>query len=371
MTDHDPPRKPHEHVTVHFHDRSVRRAAITILVILTGYQMLTWLAGQVAPFAFELLLAWLLAIAVDPAIRALTSRGLSRGRATAVVFGLLILALAAFLIGFGKLLIDQVMAASSGLPGTIDSVVAVLNTRLHLNLDPSEVSQRLTAGGADTLTGSVVGLLSGTVSGLIQLTTVLVFACFTAAEGPLLRRLIASWLKPRHQRVFVTVWDLAVEKTGGFVLSRAILAVISAAAHTAAFAAIGVPYWLPMGLLAGLVGQFIPVFGTYLGIIIPALFAVGAGQMWDVAWIVVFATVYQQIEGYVLSPRIARATMDVHPAFSLGSVIVGIALFGPIGALIGIPLAAAGLATVQTYAHRYELVTELATEEASNQQDDA
>ena len=57
-------------------------------------------------------------------------------------------------------------------------------------------------------------------------------------------------------------------------------------------------------------------------------------------WIIVFATVYQQIESYVFTPRVSRATMDVHPAIALGSVFVGVGLFGVIGAIIGIPLAA-------------------------------
>ena len=79
----------------------------------------------------------------------------------------------------------------------------------------------------------------------------------------------------------------------------------------------------------------------------------------DVVWIIIFATVYQQIESYVFTPRVSRATMDIHPAIALGSVFVGFAIFGPIGAIIGIPLAAAIIAVIETYANRYELVPEL------------
>ncbi|HSN05801.1 MAG TPA: AI-2E family transporter, partial [Candidatus Angelobacter sp.] len=79
----------------------------------------------------------------------------------------------------------------------------------------------------------------------------------------------------------------------------------------------------------------------------------------DVVWIVIFATVYQQVESYVFTPRVSRATMDIHPAVALGSVFVGFAFFGPIGAIIGIPLAAAVIAVLETYAQRHELVPEL------------
>jgi predicted PurR-regulated permease PerM len=76
-------------------------------------------------------------------------------------------------------------------------------------------------------------------------------------------------------------------------------------------------------------------------------------------WVIIFATVYQQIENYYFSPRISSRTMDIHPAVAFGSVIAGAALFGPIGALIGIPVAAAILAFLAAYTNRYELIPAL------------
>ena len=75
----------------------------------------------------------------------------------------------------------------------------------------------------------------------------------------------------------------------------------------------------------------------------------------DVLWIVIFATVYQQIENYVFTPRISTKTMDINSGVALASVFVGAALFGPIGAIIGIPLAAIVIAVVEAYGQRYEI----------------
>ena len=94
----------------------------------------------------------------------------------------------------------------------------------------------------------------------------------------------------------------------------------------------------------GLISQFIPTVGTYLAIALPALIAMLSDQPLDAVWVIIFATVYQQIENYFFAPRISARTMDIHPAVAFGSVIAGAALFGPIGALIGIPVAAAILA---------------------------
>ena len=75
--------------------------------------------------------------------------------------------------------------------------------------------------------------------------------------------------------------------------------------------------------------------------------------------IIIFGTAYQQIENYFLSPRISAATLDIHPAIAFGSVIIGAALFGAMGAIIAIPLAAAITAIVDTYGQRYELIPAL------------
>ncbi len=108
-----------------------------------------------------------------------------------------------------------------------------------------------------------------------------------------------------------------------------------------------------------------------MGVLLPCLFAATTKPV-TVIYIVVFATIYQQIENYVLTPRISRRTMDIHPAVALAAVFVGAALFGPIGAIIGIPVAAAVLAVVETFRHRYELNPELAAldDEAPERDDD-
>ncbi|MGA0209463.1 MAG: AI-2E family transporter, partial [Candidatus Nanopelagicales bacterium] len=117
-------------------------------------------------------------------------------------------------------------------------------------------------------------------------------------------------------------------------------------------------YWLPMGIFAGFVSQFIPTVGTYIGIIVPALFA-AFNDPWDVLWIVIFATIYQQIENYIFTPRISSSTMNINSGVALAAVFVGAALFGPIGAIIGIPLVAIIIAVIEAYGRRYELHPDL------------
>lgn len=109
----------------------------------------------------------------------------------------------------------------------------------------------------------------------------------------------------------------------------------------------------------GITAQFVPIVGTYLGIILPVLATVFTSA-WLALAIVVFAAVYQQIENYVFTPRISKRTMDVNPAIALAAVFVGAAIWGPLGAVIGTPLAAAGVSILDTYSRRYELITDIA-----------
>jgi len=193
---------------------------------------------------------------------------------------------------------------------------------------------------------------------LFSFLTVLVFSFYFSVSAPRIKRFIASWLPPERQVVFIDVWDISVRKAGGFVISKLALATIASAAHVFFFWIIDVPYWLPMGIFAGFVSQFIPTIGTYIGIIVPALFAAFENP-WNVVWIVIFATIYQQIENYIFTPRISSSTMDINSGVALAAVFIGAALFGPIGAIIGIPLVAIIIAVIETYGRRYELHPDL------------
>jgi predicted PurR-regulated permease PerM len=351
-------------VVIRFEPTSFRRAVIVILLLLVGLKLALYVYEALGSFLFLLLLAWLLSIAMEPAVAWFANHGLRRGVATGVVGLILIVATVAFLAVFGSLFFTQLAELIKGLPGYVEQTVTWLNSTFHLTLDSTTILSQLqitpakVAEWASSVAGGVFGFL-GTVFGvLFDGLTVFVFAFYFSADGPRLRRAVGSWLPLRSQKVFVAVWDIAVTKTGGFVVSKVVLATMSAFFHCGFFYLINVPYWLPMGIFAGIVSQFIPTIGTYIGVAIPALFAAFNDPI-DVVWIIIFATVYQQVESYVFTPRVSRATMDIHPAIALGSVFVGFAFFGPIGAIIGIPLAAAVIAVLETYAQRHELVPEL------------
>ncbi len=341
-----------------------RRLAITAIAIFAVYQLLLQFIGLTGNFLMMLVIAWLVSIAMEPVVSWFEGKGRRRGLGAGVVLIGLILFLILFFATLGGLMFSQLSAAVAAAPEVITSAIAWANSTFDLNLDSAKLLEQLNINSADTtslatnLAGGLLSVISSLFTFLFDFLTIMVFAFYFSADAHRVRRSIASWLPAEKQKIFVTVWEIAVKKTGGFVISRVALATISAVAHSLFFAVAGIPYWLPMGIFAGLSAQFVPSVGTYIGIIFPALFTLGDDPI-KVVWIVAFATVYQQIENYVLGPRISRRTMDLHPAIGLGSAFVGVALFGPVGAFIGVPIVAGVMAVASTYGKRHELISEL------------
>jgi predicted PurR-regulated permease PerM len=351
-------------VNVHFDRRSVRRTGVVLMALVAALLLFLWLFSVLSHFLFLAMLAWLFAISLEPGIRILSRRGLSRGVAAATVGLSTVLAVALLAAVFGQLFFVQVTEFVRGVPSLTTSLIDWMNGRFDTSLDTSTISSSLNlspsqiASWAESLSDGVLGAVGSLSAVLFDLVTVMVFGFYFAGDGPDLFRTLASWMPPRGQRVFLTVSEIAIAKTGGYVVSKILLAALSAVCHGIFFAVIGVPYWLPFALFVGITAQFVPIVGTYLGIILPVLATVFTSP-WLALAIVVFAAGYQQIENYVFTPRISKRTMDVNPAIALAAVFVGAAIWGPLGAVIGIPLAAAGVSILDTYSRRYELIRDI------------
>ncbi len=360
---------------VAFSTASVRKATFIVLGLLVALWIGSWAFSALSSFLFILLIAWLVSIAMEPMVLGLANRGMKRGLATGLVMlgGVVVFGVLGEI--FGSVFYSQLSELGAQLPSAAATLINWVNTTFHTTFDITTISQSLQLTPekigqlAGTYGGGILGIFGSVVTFIFDALTILVFAYYFSADSPRMRQTIGSWMAPRYQKVFVTVWRISVEKTGGYVISKLVLAGLSAFFHVIFFWAINVPFWLPLGLLAGIVGQFIPTIGTYIGVALPALFTLVEKPI-SALYIVIFATIYQQIENYIFTPRVSRRTMDVHPAVALGSVIAGAALFGPVGALIGIPLAAVALSIIDSFSARHELLPELAAlEDAENSQD--
>ncbi len=339
----------------------LQRAVVFTLAAVGAFLLVAWTLQSLKSFLGLLFLAWLLSISFEPIVERLHRRGMRRGLATGAVMCGIALVAVGFLAVFGAVLVNQLTDLVTALPGVVNDVVQWANDTFGTTFDAGDIndSLRLTPERVQQLvqelTPGVVGILSSLVGLVFQGLTLMLFTFYMSAQAPQLRDTVSRWFPPRQQRVISTVWEIAVDKTGSYVVSRFLLAALSSVLTGGFLWVIGVPYWLPLGIWTGLVSQFIPTVGTYLAILVPALIAL-AEQPLDAVWVVVFGTLYQQVENYIFAPRITARTVSIHPAVAFGAVVVGAELFGPFGALVSVPVVAAIVAVAETYGHRYELV---------------
>jgi predicted PurR-regulated permease PerM len=119
----------------------------------------------------------------------------------------------------------------------------------------------------------------------------------------------------------------------------------------------GVPFAAPLAIFEGIVAEFIPIVGTYIGGAVPILVAfltsTGAG-IWAAGYIVV----YQQLENYILSPRLTAKTMDLHPAIAFAAALIGGAIGGLLAAFLALRVAGVLQAAILEYSKPYEVVAE-------------
>ena len=134
---------------------------------------------------------------------------------------------------------------------------------------------------------------------LVKGLSVLLFTFYLVADGPKMRRAICSRLRPERQRRVLGAWELAIDKTGGYLYSRALLAGLSAFFHWIVFQAIGIQAPVAMALWVGLISQFLPVVGTYIAGALPVLVEFVDSPPKALV-ILIFVILYQQIENYFL-----------------------------------------------------------------------
>lgn len=343
--------------------RWLPRAMVLALALVACYRLVTWAFDQLTGLLLNILIAFFLALAVEPAVDRMAARGMRRGAATGLVFLGILIGVAGFFTLLGSMLADQIMTMVEDFPKYLDQLVSWSNETFHTELSRVEIQdsllhsdwlQNYVRNSAD----NVLDVSTQVLGGLFKVLTVTLFAFYFAADGPRLRRALCSVLPPTRQAEVLRAWEIAVAKTGGYIYSRGLMALISGIAHYVLLEWLGVPYAPALAVWVGLISQFIPTIGTYMAGALPMLIAFTV-EPWYVLWVLVFVVVYQQFENYLLQPRITARTVDIHPAVSFGSVIAGTALLGAVGALIAIPATATLQAFLGAYIKRYDVTDDL------------
>ncbi|MGH2526788.1 MAG: AI-2E family transporter [Actinomycetota bacterium] len=311
-----------------------------------------------------LITALFLSFALEPGVNWLVGRRWRRGAATAVLLFALALLVVMIIALMVPLVIDQVEELVERLPGFLREASVYTERWFDIELTSQRLFEQI--AGAQTsvarLAANAASIGAFLLSVLFQMLTIGLFTFYLVADGPRFRRAVCSILPPRRQREVLSAWEVAIDKTGGYLYSRLLLAVFNAAFTFVVLQVLGVPFALPLAIWQGFVSQFIPVVGTYIAAAVPLLVAL-LEDPWAALFFAIFVLVYQQIENYLLAPRITARTMQLHPAVAFAAALAGGSINGLIGAFIALPAAAVIQATVSTYLTRHDVIESHLTRE--------
>ncbi|MEY2885239.1 MAG: hypothetical protein RJB40_93 [Actinomycetota bacterium] len=350
-----------DYVTTNQMPKWVPRAIVLFWLAFLAALVTRELFHQLSNFLLLVLISIFLAFAIEPGVNRLAKRGWRRGSGTLLIIFGVITFIGVFLGAVGTLVGSQVADVLKNSEMYVNDTVDFVNDTFSANIDPAEVNASIAdpKGPVQKFIknqqGKVISLSVNALGAALQLLTIVLFTFYFVADGPRLRRVICSRLPEDKQRAVLRTWDLAIAKTGGYLYSRALLALVSAFFHWIAFQAIGTPAPIAMALWVGIVSQFLPVVGTYLAGVLPLLLTFFDSPI-KALLVVGFVLVYQQLENYLISPRITARTLHVHAAVAFGSAIVGGAILGPVGAVLALPAAAMAQALIGSWGPRHDVV---------------
>lgn len=332
--------------------------ALVLAVVVVFVAIFTWKAlGSLGGLFVNLLISTFIALALEPLVLWLVRHGWKRGVAAGVsLIGSVVIA-GGVLAMFGNLFVQQLVQLVQNAPALYESVTAWVEQRFDVVVPESEelIDQALSAWGGDLASGA---LLVGTTiaGGIISFLTVMLVTYYLLAAGPRFRAAICRYLTPNRQSEMLRLWDITQTKVSDFISTRVVLAIIATVATAVFLLILGTPYALPLALFTGLVSQFVPTIGTYLGGALPAVVALTSQDLTRALIVVAFIVAYQQVENLWLAPKVSARALEMNPAVSFIVVLGFAAVFGPLGAFLSLPIAATIQAVANTYLRRHELV---------------
>jgi len=314
-----------------------------IVVVILGALLLARGIYLIRDILVLVVVALFLAIGLDPAVRALGRVRFPRALAvvTVLVLGLV------FIGGFFAAVIPPLVRQTARLAEQIPDFAEELSDRIGRFADLDErfdISSRLRSAINDAPNlagrsfGSALGIARSVGSAVFSILTVLVLTIYFMLDLPKLvdgaAKLVA---RTRRDRIRAHA-DVVFRSISQYIIGNLAVSVIAGALYYITLSILGVPYALPLAMWVA-IADLIPMVGATLGAIPATIVAFFHGVPTGIGTAIYFI-VYQQVENYVVAPRVMREAVNISPAAVLLAALMGATLLGFVGALIAIPIAA-------------------------------
>ncbi len=318
--------------------RTIWAAIVSVAAVYIGYQ--AFLAvGRIITY---LVVALFFAIVLTPPVDFLQHKvRLRRGLATGVVILTGLALFAAMIYAFVKPLAEQATQFSNDLPtyveearngqGPVGSIVKRYDLEQKIKDNQDKIQESVSSFGQSGL-----DILRRVFNTIIAAITVLVLTILILIEGPSLSEGTLNLIPDERQRERARRVSVdAARAVSGYVFGNLLISLIAGVAAWIMLLIVGVPYAATLGLFVAF-ADLIPLIGATLGAVPTVLFAFLHGVPAGIT-MTVFFIVYQQFENHVLQVTIMSRTVRLNPLAVLVSVLMGVELFGFLGALLAIP----------------------------------
>ncbi|MGH3066797.1 MAG: AI-2E family transporter [Gaiellaceae bacterium] len=339
----------------------------TVLVVL-GITVLVGLGLLLVYLAWNVLswivIAALLAMALNPAVVALERRGMRRVWAASVVFVVALLLLTG--IGFVVIppLVSQVTDFVNAVPGFVDDLTAGkgplgwLQDEYQIVDRVRETIEKQGTGGVLGLGAGVLDIVRSVVTAVVGVITIVFLTYFMLLEGPRaidgILGVMPERARPRYERVGRDVY----RAISGYVTGNLLISLLAGVLSTIVLFAVGSEFAIALGLFVAIL-DLIPLAGATLAAIVVST-VIFIETDWIRGFIVIgFFVAYQQFENHVVQPLVYGRTVQLSPLAVLCAVLVGAQLAGILGALLAIPIAGSLIAIVrEVLLYRRDAATE-------------
>jgi predicted PurR-regulated permease PerM len=290
-----------------------------------------------------LLISAFLAIGLNPAVEAMERRGLRRSLAVTVVLVATLLLFAGFVLAVVPPIVDQAQQFADKAPQYLNDLqgnrrISELDGRFHLIERARSYLDRPEQVGT-TVFGGIFGVGKVVFSAAFSTLTVLILTLYFLSSLPAIKEQ-AYRLLPRSRRARVgLLTDEILTRVGGYVGGALTIAALAGGTTFIVLEVLSVPYPVALAIVVA-VTDLVPLIGATIGAV--AVTAVALFVSVRTGLVVgVYYLAYQQLENYVIYPRVMKRSVDVSPAATVVAVLVGGSLLGVLGALLAIPITAA------------------------------
>jgi predicted PurR-regulated permease PerM len=315
-------------------------ASVTVAVIFGALAL--WKLRVVIALLF---LALVIAAAVRPGVEQLSAHGVLRTLGVLVHYLALVAVLGVLLWQIVPHAVSQVQEAIGNVPTTHAQIVrdARHSTGIkHALLVGLDKRLRNLPSGAG-LVHPAISIGKRALEALVGIFFTFAVAAYWIFERERAMELVLTGVAPKHRKRVHDTWILIDQKLGAFVRGQLLMIAFVSTVLSLAFWGIGLPYWLLLGVFAGLV-EMVPVIGPLAAGVLAV--GVAATQSWEQAILAAVAVYGLRLaQDYVINPRVLGHAVGLSPLIVLVTAsVVGI-LFGAAYVILSVPIAAA-LATL-------------------------